>query len=288
MRWTIVTTLALLGSIPLATPAFAQTVQLNDSQITLGTTPSYFQGNFGTASNIDIFDESTFAQYKNPDLRVKLTIPYLSVSGLPIGAQLSGGSVVSRGGGGGGGGGRGRHGGSGAGSTATTPTGVHSASGIGDIELAVHYTVYHGSGLTPSIVPYAKITFGTASSSQGLGTGKNNYEVGVGLNNTIGTNLFPFAHIGYRIVGNPVGDNLQNVLTYDLGASYAVTPRNIITALFSGSQSEQPGFSGPADLIFAYNYNLTANGSGLQVFFDKGLTNGSPNFGIGVGGSIVF
>ena len=283
MRWTIATTLALLGSFPFAAPAFAKTALLNDSQITLGTTPSYFQGNFGTASTIDIFDESTFAQFKNQNLRIKLTIPYLSVSGLPVGAQLSAGTVVSRGNGGGHG-----HGNRGAGSTGTSPTSVHSASGIGDIELAAHYTVYHGVGLTPSIVPYAKITFGTASSNQGLGTGKNNYEFGVGFNDTVGTNLFPFAHVGYRIVGNPAGANLQNVLTYDFGASYAATPRNIVTAFFSGSQSEQPGFSGPADLIFAYNYNLAANGTGLQVFFDKGLSNGSPNFGIGVGGLIVF
>jgi hypothetical protein len=185
MRWTIVTTLALLGTIPLTTPAFAQTFRLNDSQISLGTTPSYFQGNFGTASTIDIFDENTFAQFKNQDLRIKLTIPYLSVSGLPIGAQLSGGTLVSSGNGGGGS----RHGNHGSGATGTAPTGVHSASGIGDVELAAHYTVYHGAGLTPSIVPYTKITFGTASASQGLGTGKTNYEFGVGFNNTVGTDF---------------------------------------------------------------------------------------------------
>ncbi len=284
MRWAIATTLALLGPIPLTAFAYVQPAQFGDSQITLGTAPSYFQGRFGTSSTIDIFDESTFAQFKNRDLRVKLTIPYLSVSGLPIGAQLSGGTVVSRGSGGNGKG----HGNIGVGSTGTAPVGTQSASGIGDIELAAHYTVYHGIGLTPSIVPYAKITFGTASASQGLGTGKNNYEFGVGFNDTVSTNLFPFAHIGYRIVGNPTGDNLRNVFAYDFGASYAATPRHIFTALFSGSQSEQPGFSGPADFIVAYNYNLYNNGTGLQVFFDKGLSNGSPNFGIGIGGQVVF
>ncbi|MBU6420133.1 MAG: hypothetical protein KGQ79_10470 [Proteobacteria bacterium] len=284
MRWIITKTLASLGLFSVAAPAFAQTSIIKDGQITLGTTASYFQGDFGTPSTIHIFDESTFAQFKNQNLRIKLTIPYLAVSGLPVGAQLSGGTVVGRGNGTGSSG----HGSGGTGSTGTTPTGVHSASGIGDIELAAHYTVYHGAGLTPSIVPYTKITFGTASSSKGLGTGKNNYEFGVGLNDIIDTDIFPFAHIGYRIVGNPTGDNLQNVLTYDIGASYAFTPRNIVTTIFSGSQSEQPGFAGPADLIFAYNYNLSANGTGLQVFFDKGLSNGSPNFGIGIGGLITF
>jgi hypothetical protein len=271
--------------------AFSQTAELNDSQITLGTTPSYFQGNFGTSSTINIFDESTFAQFKNQDVRIKLTIPYLSVSGLPNGAQLSGGTIVSRGNGNVGGSGSNGHNHGNHGSNQNSVLGssaVHSASGIGDIELALHYTVYHGSGLTPSIVPYTKITFGTASSVQGLGTGKNDYEFGVGINNVVGNKLFPFAHIGYRIVGNPAGNNFQNVLTYDLGASYAATPRDIITAIFSGSQSEQPGYAGPADIIVAYNQNLTHNGSGIQIFLDKGLTNGSPSFGVGIGGQFVF
>ena len=275
--------LGLLGSAVFVSQAFSQTSGFGDGHITLGNTPSYFQGDFGTGSTVDIFDDSTYAQFKNRDVRIKLVVPFLSVSGLPNGAALSGGAVVSRGNGAGSSG----HGHPGA-VESSAATGSHSASGIGDIQLALHYTIYHGDGLTPAIVPYTRITFGTASASKGLGTGENDYEFGIGVNDVVGTRLFPFAHLGYRVVGNPSGDNLQNVMTYDLGASYALNSHNVLTAFFSGAQSEQPGYAGPADLIFAYNYNVTATGSGLQVFFDKGLTNGSPAFGIGIGAQIVF
>lgn len=284
MRTASLVALGLLGSMALIPQAFGQAAGgLEDGHVTVGNTPSYFQGDFGTGSTVDIFDDSTYAQFKNRDVRIKLVVPYLAVSGLPNGAQLSGGAVVSRNNGAGNSG----HGHSGATGLSET-TGSHSASGIGDVQLSLHYTVYHGEGLTPSIVPYTRVTFGTASASQGLGTGKNDYEFGIGIHDVVDARLFPFAHLGYRIVGNPSGDNLQNVVTYDLGASYALNPHNVLTAFFSGAQSEQPGYAGPADLIFAYNYNVTASGSGFQVFFDKGLTNGSPDFGIGIGAQIVF
>lgn len=236
-------------------------------QFTLGDLPSFYQGSFGTNSTLNIFYNATYLQYQTSQLRLKLTVPYLAVSGLPNGAVLSGGNVVSRKG-------------------ATTQT--HSASGIGDIWLAAHYTALPAQGLMPAIVPFAKVKFGTASASQGLGTGKNDYELGFGLDETIGTRIFPFAHVAYRFVGNPSGDDLRNIWTYNLGSSFAVDSHNILTGMFSGAQSEQPGFSGPADLIIAWNYNLTSSGTGLQLFVDKGLSNGSPDYGVGLGGQVVF
>lgn len=250
-----------------ASPVLAWGPAQATGQFTIGDLPAFYQGSFGTNSNLNIFYNSTYFQYQNSTLRLKLTVPELSVSGLPNGATLSGGGVASRG---------------------QPSTGTHSASGIGDIWLAAHYTAIQNQGLAPSIVPFAKVKFGTASASQGLGTGRNDYEFGVGLNDNIGTRIFPFAHLAYRIVGNPPGDNLQNIWTYNLGSSFEVTPRNIFTTMFSGAQSEQPGYSGPADLILAWNYNLTPAGSGIQLFVDKGLTNGSPDYGIGLGGQYVF
>jgi hypothetical protein len=133
-----------------------------------------------------------------------------------------------------------------------------------------------------------KVKFGTASASEGLGTGQNDYEIGMGVNTTIGNNMFPFAHVGYRFVGSPPGQNLQNIATYDAGISVALTPRNILTTMYSGEQSEQPGYAGPSDAIIAWNYNVTVAGSGFQVYVDKGLSSGSANIGGGLGGQIVF
>ncbi|MBU2785789.1 MAG: hypothetical protein ACYC45_03305 [Acidithiobacillus ferriphilus] len=236
-------------------------------RFTVGNVPSYYQGNFGTGSHVNIFYDATYFQFRNRDLRLKLMVPYLSVSGLPQGTRLTGGGVVHRSG--------------------TTQT-RSNVSGLGDIWLSAHYTVYQRTGLLPAVVPYAKVKLGTASAAKGLGTGRNDYEVGVGLDETIGTRIFPFAHLGYRFVGNPVGGNLHNIWTYDMGSSFIATSRNILTAMFSGSESEQPGYAGPADIVFAWNYNVTRAGSGIQLYADKGLSNGSANYGVGLGAQVVF
>ncbi|MDA8389668.1 MAG: hypothetical protein M0Z76_02870 [Gammaproteobacteria bacterium] len=233
---------------------------------TLGNLPAYYSGRYGTANTIGIFYDPTYIQYQNPSWRVKLTVPYMSVSGLPRGSSLSGGTIASR-----------------------SQTGqTTSASGLGDIWLAAHYTAVPERGLSPAIVPYGKIKFGTASAREGLGTGRNDYELGVGLDTTIGTNVFPFAHAAYRVVGSPPGQSLQNIVTFNGGVSVATSPRDIITAMYAGAQSEQPGYPGPSDLIVAWNINVTTAGSGFQFYVDKGLSTGSARIGGGIGGQVVF
>lgn len=233
---------------------------------TLGNLPAYYQGNFGTQHTIGIFYDPTYLQYQNPTVRLKLTIPYIAVSNLPKGAKLDGGILATR----------------------TKNTATADASGLGDIWLAAHYTLIPERGLQPAWVPYVKIKFGTASASEGLGTGRNDYELGLGLNTTISTNVFPFAHVGYRFIGSPPGQMLRNIATYDAGVSIATTHRNILTAMYAGEQSEQAGYAGPADIIVAWNDTVTAAGSGFQLYVDKGLSNGSASLGGGIGGQIVF
>ena len=80
---------------------------------TLGTLPSYYSGSFGTKKTIGIFYDPTYLQYQTTTLRLKLTVPYIAVSNLPRGAQLTGGSVSHH--------------------TASTKT--TNASGLGDIWL---------------------------------------------------------------------------------------------------------------------------------------------------------
>jgi len=233
---------------------------------TIGNIPAYYRGTYGTGQTIGIFYDPTFLQYHTKTLRLKLTIPYMSVSNLPVGTTLTNGTV----------------------STRTSSTTTQTVSGWGDVWLAAHDTVIPERGLRPAIVPYAKVKLGTAQVSKGLGTGKNDYEFGVGINTTIATNMFPFAHVGYRFVGSPAGQQLRDIATYDAGVSVAITNQSIWTFMYSGGQSEQSGYAGPSDAIVAWNYNVTSAGSGFQVYLDKGLSNGSAQLGGGVGGQIVF
>lgn len=226
------------------------------STVTVGATPAYFTGNYGTSTTTNIFYLPLLLKYQENAVTLKLTVPYISIQS--HGAVVSGGTVVGNNG-------------------ATTTT---TNSGLGDIWLEGRYRFRNG-GTTPDITPYAKIKLGTASRSQGLGTGKNDYEGGVGLEWALG-NAFPFADFGYRILGQPAGVTLNNIPTYDLGLTYKLDQKNYLTGMFSGHGSAQSGFADTADALIAWNY-YTHPGSGLQVYVDKGLSNGSPDYGVGVG-----
>lgn len=260
MTFKQVSALVLLSSCAMCGVAQAEPV------FTLSNSAAFFQGKYGTDKNIDIYYDATDLQLADDNWQLKLTLPVISIKNLPEGATLTGGNVT----------------------TPTTSTQTRNSSGMGDVWLEGRYKVFAGSGWVPSVSPYTKVKFGTASASAGLGTGVNDYEAGLFLQQVATPELFPFAKVGYRVIGQPAGTDYRNIATYQVGATYALSSKSFITPMFSGSQSIVRGGSSPADLIVAWNYNLTAKGSGIQVYVDKGLSNGSANFGIGVGGQIVF
>lgn len=233
----------------------------SSSNLTLGVEPSYSEGKYGTSTDTKIFYLPFYAKYQDGDLGIKLTVPYISVES--TGVVLSGGTVI------------GRKGKSGATASSTTE------SGLGDIWLEGRYRI-HGAGGVPDFVPYAKVKFGTASSSQGLGTGENDYEGGLGLEWAVADNWFPFVTAGYRFVGSPSGLNLSDFATYDGGVIYRASHTDYVTAMFSGHGSAQAGTSAAADALVAWNHRM-GSGIGLQAFLDKGLSNGSPSYNLGVG-----
>ena len=265
MRFAYLMTAAVAGAVT------AGSVQADSSasSLTLGVTPSYYQGDYGTGTTTKIYYVPIWANFESGNLDLKLTVPYISVEG-PAGTLASEGMLIgnrviglTRSGG------------------STSGGGVSRNSGIGDVWAKASYR-FRGAGGVPDISPYFKIKFGTASYSEGLGTGKNDYEPGIGLEWTAGPNLVPFVDFGYRFVGSPAGLDLSNAATYDGGIMYRVDQSSYVTGMFSGRQSIEPGFPDAADLLVAWNY-YTAPGNGFQVFFDKGLSNGSPDYGVGVG-----
>jgi len=225
--------------------------------ITVASIPSFFTGTFGTNTRTNITYIPNYIKYKIDDISLKLTIPFIIVQS--NGAAVSGGTVI----------------GTGKGASKTK-------SGLGDVWLEGKYTLHHVLDASFDLVPYSKIKFGTASKTKGLGTGENDYEFGMGVRTRFAARWFPFARVGFRFVGQPAGRVLDDILTYRGGVSYALDRTNVFTVLFSGRQASQPGFASAAEIIAAWNYNIQPN-MGLQVFGDKGLSNGSPDYGVGGG-----
>lgn len=234
----------------------------------VGNYASFFQGAYGTGHTISIFYDATELAYRQNGLKLKLTVPFEVVSGLPQGAAITGGGSIAQ-------------------RASSASAATHSASGLGDIWLSGRYTLIPVSRRHLGFDVYSKIKLGTASYSEGLGTGQNDYELGGGINGYVSPNGYPFADLGYRVVGSPSGVPLNNIVTYDAGYSYVLDRKNIWTLMLTGHEAEQSGASPPADLLLAWNYNPSDAG-GVQVFVDKGLTQGSSDYGVGVGGHLYF
>lgn len=227
---------------------------------TLGIQPSYFEGDYGTGMDTEITYVPVYAKYRAGNFSFKVTVPYISVKN--EGVIVSGGTVVGKNG----------HGGT------TTAT---RKSGLGDVIAESRYR-FRGTGSGPDVSPYVKVKFGTASYDDGLGTGENDYEGGIGLEWTIGRDTYPFLDIGYRLVGSPPGRNLRNIATYEAGSTFRLDDSNFLSAIFSGHESTEAGFANSAEILLAWNHETTP-GSGIQLYVDKGLTDGSPKYGFGIG-----
>ena len=229
--------------------------------VSIGAQPSYFEGDYGTGNTVKMTYVPVFLKYAIDDATFKITVPYIAVRS--SGVLVSGGTVIG------------------------TSSGHGSHSGLGDIWLEGKYKLHTADGVIPNLVPYAKVKLPTASKSEGLGTGKADYELGSAFEWAVDKTVFPFAKAGYRFVGKPSNRNLRNVLTYEAGSTFAVAPQNYLTLMYSGHQAIQRGFSPASDVLAAWDFNV-AEGVGLQFYGDKGLSHGSPDYGLGLGATVKF
>lgn len=249
--------LAVVSSLGMAQAAQAA----GSDRFSIGVQPSYFEGKYGTGSKVKITYVPVFLKYKTGDASFKATIPYISVKS--SGALVSGGTVIG-------------------GSTSSG-----RRSGLGDIWLEGKYKLRTADGIVPNFIPYTKVKLPTASKHKSLGTGRLDAEFGSAVEWAIDKTLFPFAKVGYRIVGKPSSLNLRNVVTYQGGVTYGVEDANYLTLMYSGHQAIQRGFTATSDLIAAWDWKVD-NSIGVQLYGDKGLSDGSPDFGVGLGVNVAF
>ena len=111
-----------------------------------------------------------------------------------------------------------------------------SHSGLGDIVTALTYNVitHESTGIIFDITGRMKIP--TASTARNLGTGKFDFAVQGDLVKTISRFMLS-ASFGYRMLGNPQGIDLHNVLYGATGIAFRFTPDTTIGASFNIGQS---------------------------------------------------
>ncbi len=265
----------LLGVLA-ASPALA------DSYFGATTGIDYSTGKYGNAASSDILYVPVTGKYVSDDLTLKLTVPYISVTGpggVILGMGRTGMGMASSGGAGGmGGGGMMSGGGS---STTTTRT---TNSGLGDITAAAGYTVYSAEQLNIDLV--GGIKFGTADSNKGLGTGRNDYSVQLDGYRSMDKVMF-YATLGYKFISSPPGVKFNNVPFGTLGASRKLDDGLSIGAMLDIAKSASQ-FSANRRELTAYASRQVSSDTTLTLNVLKGFSDGSPDSGISLFVSHVY
>ena len=258
------TIIVVLGAVGILLGTQLTALADDASDFSMGTGFDYSSGTYGTSTTTDITSIPVYGMYTIDRWTLKLTVPYIRISGstnvIPGFGKLGNSNPNKRG--------------NQANSTTST-----TAQGLGDIVAAASYNAYYDEASALGVDLTGKIKFGTADANQGLGTGENDYSGEVDVYKSYGK-ITAFGGIGYNLLGSSQYIQLNNVFNVTLGGSYKIDERN--TASLSYNAEQQVSDTGyPQRTLVAnlvHNINKQWN---AQAYALAGFSYGSPDWGTG-------
>lgn len=223
----------------------------------------YSSGKYGSNDRTDITSVPVIGKYEIDRLTLKLTVPYVSITG-PGNVSPGIGKFKDT----------------------TTSTKRTTESGLGDIVAAATYNLYAGSATAPAVDITGKVKFGTADKDKGLGTGENDYSAQVDLYKAYG-DFTALAGLGYRVYGDTSSAPLDNVFYGSVGGTYKVASAATAGVVYDYRPAITSNGSAVSEATAFVNYKLNSNWK-AQGYLVKGFADGSPDYGVGALVSYVY
>jgi len=241
----------LFSSLP---PLYAATNA--DLSLTIGA--EYTTGDYGTSSKTEVWYFPVTFKYANEINVFALTVPFVSVEGT--------GNVVLGGGG--------EH----AVPHATTSATRRTESGLGDVIVMASHKL---TGTATSRIDLTgKIKLATADDTDNLGTGENDYAIQLDFEGGYNSNGV-YGSAGYKVLGDPPGIDYKNVLYGTLGFSHKLDAARSAGAEVYAQEAATSSGKAPTELTL-YLSNRTDRKTKLTGYLLMGLSDGSPDWGVGV------
>lgn len=219
----------------------------------------YSTGKYGQSESTDITYIPFMAKYENDDTTLKLTVPWLTIRG--PGDVVGGDVPVVLG-------------------KSIRP--ITTQSGLGDIVFSATRTIAHFGDTNPLILDITgKVKFATASVSKGLGTGENDYSVALDAYKPINTSITAFGDVGYKVMGDPSGINLNNVWFGTAGLSYKINPSSSAGFMVDARQPTQNTSDPLRELTVFLSHKFNTHYK-LQSYITHGYSDASTDWGGGV------
>lgn len=197
------------------------------------------------------FERLTFSP--GDRLRIRVTVPYLRIDGPFRGEASEAGA-----------------------------TGVDE--GIGDTNLRLSYFYFPPSKRWPFLEFGGRIKFPTADEEKDLGTGEFDFTLEALVTQQFRLGRFvltPYATAGYKFVGEPPGEDRNDVWRAGAGFSFRIDRRWTVGARYTFSESSIPG-RGPNHAIGPFlNVRVTDRFS-LLPYAAAGLSDRAPDWSVGM------
>jgi len=248
--------LVVLPALLLASAAIAA-----DGELSAGAGIDYSKGDYGTGSETKILSIPFMARYDSDPWKLKLTVPYLRVTGE--------GEVIP-----------------GIGRTNRGRRSETTESGIGDTVLAATYGALYEPQSKFGLDLTAKLKLPTGDEHRGLGTGSVDETLQAELYKSI-EQITVFGTFGYTFFGHSDVVALENAAHAELGAMTRLNATDSVGASLYGRQRVVEGGSPQRELTFFWNRRV-AKAQRLQAYFLLGLADGSPDVGLGVSALFSF
>jgi len=246
-----------------------------DDGLSLSVGADFSSGEYGSDTTTDIFSLPFTAKVTRGDWTFKASLPWLRIDGDPnvlpgVGAVANSNPK-----------GRGR----GNGGSAPPPDAPESgsASGIGDLRLSATYAFDTGGPLGVDLT--ANVKLATADEDKGLGTGATDYGLALDLYRDFnGTTVF--GGVAYTVLGDSDFIDVDSVAGANLGASRKLGAGSLGLS-YEWRQAASDGFDDRSELMAFYSAR-TSNDHRWQVYALAGLSDGSPDVGVGFSYTIAY
>lgn len=160
-------------------------------------------------------------------------------------------------------------------------------SGLGDIVARAGYDLMRDDPQPFDLTVVAKVKAPTASRDKGLGTGEFDAGGGLEFGKLVSSGWTVLAGAYFTAIGDPPGSDLNDQVALDLGVSRLLTADLTLTALLEGSNALVTGQPDPRDARATLEYRFDERSSAFAGAM-AGLSEGSADYGVSLGGSIRF
>jgi len=222
---------------------------------------AYEQGDFGTSDTTRSFFVPVALKYLGDRFDVGLTVPFIYLETQERIAVVEGVPSVVR----------------------KDRQRDVSASGLGDIVLKGRWFALEDRGpdtYVPGLAPFGKIKFPTADEDRSLGTGEADYGLGLEFDKAL-RGFFLFGDLGYTFIGDPPGQDLRDRPSASLGAGVRLSDTYTLAGLLDWRRALLAGRDDPLELVGILTVRLSPT-MALRPNAFVGLTDGSPDFGVGI------